>query len=125
MDNDLLQAVRGALQTGLATPLETLQALLLQTGGEPCYRRERITYLLTRYLTLHSPLPMAPSTTHRFKADFAAATFEVHEPETRSITAQNLTDADVALLQQYGGGHLIEPLPAAPKPATDAPAKKK
>lgn len=125
MENALLQAVREALQGGLATSLETLQQLLLASGGEPCYRRERITYLLTRYLTIQSPLPMAPSTTHRFKADFAHASFEVHDPETRSITARNLTDEDVALLLQYGGGHLIEPLPAAAKPAPDATAKKK
>lgn len=131
METPLLQRVREALSLGLAAPLETLQQLLLATGGERCYRRERITHLLTRYLTINSPLPMSPSTTHRFKADFAHATFEVHDPETRSVTARNLTDEDVPLLIQYGGGHLIEPLPKAEKAAAkeaaadEAPAKKK
>ena len=96
---------------------EQLAGLLIETGGERCYRRERITYLLARYLTVNSPIPMAPSTTHRFKADFVGTTFEVHDPETRSITAQNLSNEDVVLLQQYGGGHLIEPLPGAAAPA--------
>jgi hypothetical protein len=130
MDTPLVQVVREALEMGFATPLEVLQKLLIATGGEHCYRRERITHLLTRYLILNSPLPMSKSTTHRFKADFAHATFEVHDPETRSVTAHNLTDEDVAILQQYGGGHLIEPLPKAEKPAAkeaavEAPAKKK
>ena len=126
MEAPLLQLVREALTLGLATPLEVLQQLLIATGGEPCYRRERITHLLSRYLLTHSPLPMSPSTTHRFKPDFAHATFEVHDPETRSITARNLTDEDVALLIQYGGAHLIEPLPVVKKVSAviDAPAKK-
>ena len=124
MENPLLQVVREALQLGFATPLEVLQKLLLATGGETCYRRERITHLLTRYLLVNSPLPMSPSTTYRFKADFAHATFEIHEPETRLVTARNLTDEDVAILQQYGGGHLIEPLPAPEVPADLSKLKK-
>ena len=109
--------MREALELGLATPLEVLQKLLLATGGETCYRRERITHLLTRYLLINSPLPMSTSTTHRFKADFAAATFEIHDPETRIVTARNLTNEDALYLIPYGGGHLIEPLPKAEKPA--------
>lgn len=129
MENPLLQVVREALEMGLATPLETLQQLLLATGGERCYRRERITHLLTRYLLTHSPLPMSPSTTYRFKPDFADVSFEIHNPETRSVTARNLTDEDAAYMLQYGGAHLIEPLPAAKKAAApaaekEAPAKK-
>ena len=117
MEAPLVQLVREALALGLATPLETLQQLLLATGGEHCYRRERITHLLTRFLLVNSPLPMSSSTTHRFKADFAHATFEVHDPETRLVTARNLTNEDALYLIQYGGGHLIEPLPKAEKPA--------
>lgn len=127
MDAPLLQLVREALTLGLATPLATLQALLLATGGEPCYRRERITHLLTRYLLINSPLPMSPSTTHRFKPDFADVSFEIHNPETRSVTARNLTDEDALYMLQYDGAHLLEPLPAAKKVAAaekDAPAKK-
>lgn len=119
----LLERIGGALDAGAATATDALAALLLETGGERCHRRERITHLLVRYLTTHTPLPMSPSTTHRFKADFARATFELHDPETRSVTARNLTDADVPLLIQYGGGHLIEPLPAAEKKAAKAEAK--
>ena len=129
METPLIQDVREALALGLATPLETLQQLLLATGGERCYRRERITHLLSRYLLINSPLPMSPSTTHRFKADFADVSFEIHNPETRSVTARNLTDEDAAYMLQYGGAHLLEPLPAAKKVAApaaekDAPAKK-
>ena len=129
MENPLIQDVREALALGLATPLEALQQLLLATGGERCYRRERITHLLSRYLLINSPLPMSPSTTHRFKADFADVSFEIHNPETRSVTARNLTDEDAAYMLQYGGAHLLEPLPAAKKVAApaaekDAPAKK-
>lgn len=120
----LLDQVRAALATGAAYTTDQLAALLIETGGERCYRRERITYLLSRYLTINSPLPMAPSTTHRFKADFTGTSFEIHDPETRSITAQNLTNEDVALLQQYGGGHLIEPLPGADAPADLTSLKK-
>lgn len=117
MDTPLLQLVREALTLGLAAPLETLQALLLATGGERCYRRERITHLLTRYLLTNSPLPMSPSTTYRFKPDFADVSFEIHNPDTRSVTAHNLTDEDAAYMLQYGGGHLIEPVPGADAPA--------
>ena len=130
METPLLQLVREALVLGLATPLEVLQQLLLATGGERCYRRERITHLLSRFLLTHSPLPMSPSTTHRFKADFADVSFEIHNPETRSVTARNLTDEDALYMLQYGGAHLLEPLPVSKKApvsaaaSTDATAKK-
>ena len=123
METPLLQLVREALSLGLATPLEVLQTLLLATGGETCYRRERITHLLSRYLLINSPLPMSPSTTHRFKADFSDASFEIHNPETRSVTARNLTDEDAAYMIQYGGAHLIEALPVTKKAAVTAPAE--
>lgn len=121
--------VRAAL--AVDAPTEALQALLLETGGERCWRRNRIIHLLSHYLLLSSPLPMSHSTTHRFKAGFAHADFSgfplVVGDTTKIVTATNLTDADVPLLQQYGGGHLIEELPKAEKPApkADAEAKKK
>lgn len=108
----LTARIRVALQAGMATQLADLQALLLESGSERCYRRERITHLLTRYLTLTSPLPMSSATTHRFKAAFADTAVALHTPETRTVTARNLTDADVLPLQQAGYAHLLEELPA-------------
>ena len=125
----LLARVRAALDAQPAPPTAALAALLIETGGERCHRRERISYLLLQYLTRNTPLPMAPSTTHRFKEAFADRSFEIHDPETRSITARNLTDADAQYLLAHDGGHLLEPLPKTERPAAKAtdetPAKKK
>jgi hypothetical protein len=122
----LLDRIRVALDAGATHPLEDLQALLKQTGGEKCWRRNRILHLLSHYLLVNSPLPMSHSTTHRFKAGFAHADFSgfplIVGDKTKIVTAANLTDADVPLLQQYGGGHLIEELPK-PEKAAKAPAE--
>ena len=119
----LADRVREALDAGPAFSTDTLAALLIEAGGERCYRRGRITHLLIQYLTRNSPLPMAPSTKYRFKEAFADRSFEIHDPQTRSITARNLTDEDAAYLLAHDGGHLIEPLPKAEKAAAkEAPA---
>ncbi len=120
----LAARIMAALVGGLDTSLSLLQSLLLESGGEHCFRRERISYLLTNYLTRNTPLSMAPSTTHRFKAGFADRTFEIHDPETHSVTAYNLTDEDAIYLLEHDGGHLIEPLPKAEKSEKAAPADK-
>ena len=130
----LLDRITAALDAGAATAIETLQALLLETGGDKCWRRPRLLHLLSHYVLLNAPLPMSQSTTHRFKPDFAHADFsgfvlEVNG-QTKLVTARNLSDEDVPLLIQYGGGHLIEPLPKAEKAAaakadTDETAAKK
>ncbi len=103
--------IQAALAAGLTTPLPELQALLLEAGGERCHRRERITYLLTRFLHHTSSVPMASSTTHRFKAAFADTSAIIEDGSTRAVTARNLTDEDVPLLQRAGYAHLLEPLP--------------
>ena len=120
----LTDRVRAALDADSLLSTDTLAALLLETGGEKCYRRGRITHLLIQYLTRNSPLPMAPSTTYRFKEAFADRSFEIHDPETRSITARTLTDEDAAYLLTHDGGHLIEPLPQAADPTELAKLKK-
>lgn len=123
---ELTYRVRAALDAGALLSTDFLAALLIETGGEKCYRRNRITHLLIQYLTRNSPLPMAPSTTHRFKEAFADRSFEIHDPETRSITALNLTDDDALYLLAHEGGHLIEPItaPISTDPADLARMKK-
>jgi len=112
MASELVGRVRLALEVGEKVPTDALCALLIETGGERCYRRGRIVHLLIQYLTRNSSEPMAPSKNFRFKEAFADRSFEIHDPETRSITARNLTDADAAYMQAHDGGHLIEPITA-------------
>lgn len=125
----LFDRIVAALDAGAATTTETLQALLLESGGDKCWRRPRLMHLLSHYVLLHSPLPMSQCTTHRFKADFAHADFSGFVLEvagqTKLVTAHNLADEDVPLLIQYGGGHLIEPLPVEVPEATELAKLKK
>ncbi|MGI4871478.1 MAG: hypothetical protein ACRYFX_09905 [Janthinobacterium lividum] len=113
---DLLDRIQAALTGGAATPTDTLQALLLEVAHETCYRRGRLLHRLTAILTSQRP-PMATSTTHRFKAAFAHKDFSgfplVVGDQTKLVTATNLADEDVALLQRHGGGHLIEAVPTS------------
>lgn len=112
---ELPERVAAALADGAAASTPDLAALLLETGGERCHRRERITYLLQRYLTFQADPMSAPSTTHRFKQAFADHAFNYEDKGvTRSITAKTLTNEDVPVLQQYAP-HLIEALPAPQK----------
>lgn len=116
MDAGLLDRIEAALAAGPQTPTPDLAALLIEAGGEQCWQRGRLLRRLT--ILLHSVRPiMSKSTTHRFKAGFKEATAILNDPDTRVVSAENLTDADVPLLQQYGYGHLIEPIPAPEKKA--------
>ncbi len=117
---ELLDRITAALAGGLNTPTSELTALLLEAGGEQCWRRTRLVHRLSTIL--HSTRPvMATSTTHRFKSSFAHKDFSgfplVVGETTKIVTAQNLSDEDVPLLKQYGGGHLIEEIPAEKKAA--------
>jgi len=117
---ELLDRIAAALATD--APTTELTALLIEAGGEQCWRRPRLIHRLTAILHAKRP-PMASSTTHRFKAGFAHKDFSgfplVIGSETRLITAKNLTNEDVPLLKQYGGGHLIEPIPAKEAAASE------
>lgn len=116
MTPQLLDRISAALDAGAAIPTAELTALLLDCGGEHCYQRPRLLHRLSAILHSIRPI-MATSTTHRFKADFARKDFSgapiVIGDKTKIVKADNLTDEDVPLLQQYGYGHLIEPIKGA------------
>jgi hypothetical protein len=117
---ELLDRIAAALEGGRETPTDVLTALLQEAGGETCWRRPRLVHRLTAILHSTRP-PMATSTTHRFKPGFAHKDFTgasiIVGDQTKIVKASNLTDEDVPLLQQYGYGHLIEPI------STKAPAE--
>jgi hypothetical protein len=119
---DLLDRISAALDAGAATPTDVLQGLLLAAGGEKCWQRGRLLFRLSTILTAQRPV-MATSKTHRFKAAFSGKNFTgfplVTGSTTKIVTAHNLTDEDVPLLQRNGGAHLLEPIPASEE-AVDA-----
>lgn len=117
-----LDRMQASLDAGAATGTDALTALLLEVGNETCYRRGRLLHRLSLILHAQRPQPMATSTTHRFKPAFHDTSVVVHDPATRTITAKNLADEDVAILQAQGHGHLIETLKAASAPEPETPA---
>jgi predicted transcriptional regulator len=114
----LLDRIVAALAEDAAT--EALNALNVEAGRPACHRRHKILYELQRYVNLNGPAMSATSTTHRFKKAFATAKFiDERDGKTRAITANNLTDEDVLLMQRNGGAHLLEQLPEADKPEVE------
>jgi hypothetical protein len=121
---ELLDQVKAALANDAAFTTEQLDALNQQTGRDHCNRRNRILHQLAAYVSTNSIAMAAPSTTHQFKKDFhqQKAIIEVNG-QTKSVTANNLTDEDVPLLRQYGYGHLLEAKTVAPaEPTSQAPS---
>jgi len=120
---ELLDRITAALEAGDATPTTELQGLLLAAGGEKCWQRGRLLFRLSTILTAQRPV-MASSTTHRFKAAFSGKNFTgfplVVGSSTKMVTAHNLTDEDVPLLQRNGGAHLLEEIPAGETKAAQA-----